>query len=230
MVAKECIYRRPFHLLYLSLDGNNGDRNLLKLQAELEQSADLLSLESLDGLRDYLESATRSGEDSLCRKVHSFVLDTLDQPFIVHPPGKMKGDVNLDWAWSSNVLDPVELAGTTVAVGRMARRFWEVADEVAKGREAVWIWQDLGGSDPSDFGEIYTSPPWGFLLDGKVFALSESLSHSPGEHWLDAHSGKRGWFAAVKGLQIDSSVVFDDVEVCMVVAIAMDDEAYVVLS
>jgi len=213
-----------------NLLGMKSDGNLLKLKKELERSVDLLSLESLDGLRDYLESATRSGEDSLSRKVHSFVLETLDQPFIVHPPGKMKGDVNLDWAWSSNVLNPVELAGTTVAVDRMARRFWEVADEVAKGREAVWIWQDLRASDPSDFGEIYTSSPWGFLLDGKVFALSESFSHTPGEHWLDAHSAKRGWFAAVKGLRIGSQAVFDDVKVCMVVAIAMDDEAYVVLS
>lgn len=203
---------------------------MLKLQAELEQSEDLLSLDSHPSFRDYLESATRSGEDSLSRKVHSFVLETLDQPFIVHPPGKMKGDFNLDWAWSSNVLDPVELAGTTVAVDRMAKRFWQVADEVAKRREAVWIWQDLRACDLSDFGEIYTPPPRGFLLDGKVFALSESFSHSPGEHWLDAHSGKRGWFAAVKGLQIDSAVVFDEIEVCMVVAIAMDDEAYVVLS
>lgn len=211
-----------------NLHGDNSIGNVLNLKAELVRSADLVSSESRIGFRDYLLSATRSGEDSLSRKVHSFVREALYQTFIVHPPGKMRGDFNLDWAWSSNVLDPVEQARTTVVVDRMARRFWEVADEVAEGREALWIWEDLRASNPSDFGEIYTSPPRGFLLDGKVFAISESFCRSPGEKWLDAHSGKRGWFAAVKGLRIDSPASFDDIEVCMVVAVAMDDEAYVV--
>ncbi len=168
-------------------------------------------------------------DDPLSKCVSKTIAKTTSPTILVRPLGLLKAQPNLDWSWSSNAVDPVDLARLNDNVDRMAQEFWAMADAACAKAGARWIWLEERANSLTDFASIYTSVPGGFMLENRCYAWSEQFTTAPGPHWLDAHSTKRAWFAAVRGLREPFDwLVLEDLEVCIVVATAMDDEGYVV--
>ncbi len=176
-----------------------------------------------------MSAAVRRSDDALSKVVSGAISKSSSPTVLVHPKGQLIAHPNLDWSWSSNSVGPVDLATLNDNVDRMAKEFWSVADELCAKAGARWVWLEERAMSLADFESIYTAAPSGFVVEGRCYAWSDRFTMAPGPHWLDAHSSKRAWFAAVRGLgEPFDRILLEDLEACIVVAAAMDDEGYVV--